>query len=241
MLDPVVFLPGLMCDTNLFAAQISDLGRDTSLIVAPTTHGVRIEEIASNLLDQLPLKFALVGQSIGGVVAMELLRRAPDRIKRVALINTNSLAETPQSASEYEPLIIKLRAGALEEAVQGLMPAEHLAPGTARAQIMRQLIEMAENIGSDAIVRQVRAMQRRRDYQSVLRRCKVPTVVMCGKHDGAAPVKRHSFMAELIPNANLHVIEDAGHLPSLECPEDVSRALRNWLKQSAGPAIQADA
>jgi pimeloyl-ACP methyl ester carboxylesterase len=229
MQDPLVFLPGMMCDARVFAPQMADLGRDTSVIIAPTTHGERIEEIASNLLDQMPLKFALVGQSIGGIVAMELLRRAPDRVTRIALINTSSLAETPQSAADFEPLIIKLRAGSLEDAVRGLMPTEYLAPGPERAQIMAQLIGMAEYIGAEAIVRQVRAMQKRRDYQSVLRRCKVPALVLCGKHDGMTPVKRHNFMADLIPHAELHVLEDAGHLPTLECPGEMSQALRNWL------------
>jgi len=229
MQDPLVFLPGMMCDARLFAPQVADLGRGTSVTIAPTTHGERIEEIASNLLDQLPLKFALVGQSIGGVVAMELLRRAPDRVTRLALINTSSLAETPQSAAEYEPFIIKLRAGCLEETVRAMMPSEHLAPGADRAQVMAQLIEMAMDIGAEAIVRQLRAMQRRRDYQSVLRRCKVPALVLCGKHDAMTPVKRHSFMAELIPNAQLHVFEAAGHLPTLECPAEVSAVLLDWL------------
>ncbi|VAV91566.1 Hydrolase, alpha/beta fold family [hydrothermal vent metagenome] len=241
MQDPLVFLPGMMCDARLFAPQVADLGRVTSVTIAPTTHGERIEEIASNLLDQLPLKFALVGQSIGGVVAMELLRRAPDRVTRMALINTSSLAETPQSAAEYEPFIIKLRAGSLEETVRAMMPSEHLAPGPDRAQIMAQLIEMARDIGAEAIVRQLRAMQRRRDYQSVLRRCKVPALVLCGKHDAMMPVKRHSFMAELIPNAQLHVFETAGHLPTLECPVEVSTVLMGWLMQPQNqPARVAD-
>ncbi len=232
MQDPLVFLPGMMCDARVFAPQAAELGRDSTVVIAPTSIGERVEEIASNLLDQLPLRFALVGHSIGGVVAMELMRRAPDRVARIALINTSSLAETPQSAADYEPMIIKLRAGSLEEAVRGLMPAEHLAPEPERVRIMGLLIEMAANIGAEAMVRQIRAMQRRRDYQSVLRRCKVPALVLCGKHDGQTPVKRHSFMAELIPHAELKVFEQAGHLPMLECPDEVSQALRAWLIQS---------
>lgn len=231
MLDPLVFLPGMMCDFRVFGAQMADLGRDVAVTVGPTTQGERIEEIASNLLDQLPHKFALAGVAMGGVVAMELLRRAPDRVARIALINSNSLAETPQSAADFEPLIIKLRSGKLEEALQGLLPPENLSPGPGRAQIMAEIVEMAANVGPEAIVRQVRAMQRRRDYQSVLRRCKVPALVMCGKHDGQTPIKRHAFMAELIPYAELSVIENAGHLPTLESPEETNAALRAWLKQ----------
>jgi pimeloyl-ACP methyl ester carboxylesterase len=229
--DPVVFLPGMMCDARLFKQQITDLSRDTAVTAAPITGGDRVEEIASSLLDVLPRRFALAGLSMGGIVAMEILRRAPDRVSRIALMDTNPLAETPQSATAYEPFIIKLRSGSLADAVQSFLLPDYLAPGTGRAAITAQLTEMAENIGADAIVRQVRALQRRRDYQSVLRRCKVPTLVLCGRHDGLTPVKRHSFMADLIPYASLSVIEGAGHLPPMEAPEATTVALRAWLDQ----------
>ncbi len=229
MRDPVVFLPGLMCDLRVYGPQLIDLGRELSVAVAPVSDGERIEQIASNILNHLPAKFALVGLSLGGVVAMEILRRAPNRVTRIALMSTNSLAETPQSAADYEPSIIKLRSGQMNEAVQALIPSEHLAPGVERATIVGQLGEMAANVGADAIIRQIRALQRRSDYQPVLRRCKVPALVLCGEHDGLTPVKRHSFMAELIPDAELKVIEGAGHLPTIEQPEATTQALRAWL------------
>lgn len=229
--DPVVFLPGMMCDARLFAPQLADLSRDMAVTVAPVTGGDRIEEIASGLLDVLPQRFALAGLSMGGIVAMEVLRRAPDRVTRIALMDTNSLAETPQSAAGYEPFIIKLRAGRIAEAVEMMLGRDVLAPGPARAGVMSALVEMAEGLGVAAIIRQTRALQRRRDYQSVLRRCKVPALVLCGAHDTLTPLKRHEFMAEMIPNATLTVIPDAGHLPVLEQPEVTTAALRGWLKR----------
>ena len=229
--DPVVFLPGMMCDARLFAPQLADLSRDMAVTVAPVTGGDRIEEIASGLLDVLPQRFALTGLSMGGIVAMDILRRAPDRVTRIALMDTNSLAETPQSAAGYEPFIIKLRAGRIAEAVEMMLGRDVLAPGPARAGVMSALVEMAEGLGVAAIIRQTRALQRRRDYQSVLRRCKVPALVLCGAHDTLTPLKRHEFMAEMIPNATLTVIPDAGHLPVLEQPEVTTAALRGWLKR----------
>jgi len=229
--DPVVFLPGMMCDARLFAPQLADLSRDMAVTVAPVTGGDRIEEIASGLLDVMPQRFALAGLSMGGIVAMEVLRRAPDRVTRIALMDTNSLAETPQSAAGYEPFIIKLRAGRIAEAVEMMLGRDVLAPGPARAGVMSALVEMAEGLGAAAIIRQTRALQRRRDYQSVLRRCKVPALVLCGAHDTLTPLKRHEFMAELIPNATLTVIPEAGHLPVLEQPEVTTAALRGWLKR----------
>ncbi len=239
--DPVVFLPGMMCDGRVFANQINDLSRDMPVMVAPITSGDRIEEIASGLLDVLPRRFALAGLSMGGIVAMEILRRAPDRVARLALMDTNSLAETPQSAAGYEPFIIKLRAGPLTDAVQMLLRPDVLAPGQGRVNVLALVADMAQAIGADAIIRQARALQRRRDYQAELRRCRVPALVLCGEHDGLTPVKRHSFMSELIPNAELAVIAGAGHLPPLEQPEATTAALRRWLDQPLLVQRRADA
>lgn len=235
MQDPLVFLPGAMCDARVFAPQLAAFSPTMTVTVAPVTGGDRMEEIASRLLDGLPRRFSLVGLSMGGIVAMELLRRAPDRITRIALMNTNSLAETPQSASNYEPLIIKLKSGRIDEAVQAMIRPEILAPGAGRVQVMAQVSAMAQNIGAEAIIRQIRAIQRRRDYQAVLRQCRLPALVLCGVHDRLTPVKRHELMAGLLPNARLEVIEEAGHLPVLECPEAVNAALHQWMHQ---PAVQ---
>jgi pimeloyl-ACP methyl ester carboxylesterase len=229
--DPVVFLPGMMCDARLFAPQLADLSREMAVTVAPVTRGERIEEIASNLLDLLPLRFALAGLSMGGIVAMEILRRAPERVTRVALMDTNPLAETPQSAAGYEPLVAKLRAGLIPEAVGMVLGQGVLAPGPGRAEVLALVTEMAQSLGTDAMIRQVRALQRRRDYQAVLRRCKRPALILCGAEDGLTPPRRHEFMVGLMPNARLFVVEGAGHLPTLEQPQVITAALRGWLDQ----------
>ncbi len=231
MSEAVVFLPGMMCDARLYAGQINDLSRDHAVMVAPITRGERIEEIASGILDVLPQKFALAGLSMGGIVAMEILRRAPERVTRIALMDTNPLAETPQSATAYEPMIIGARAGRLDEVMRGFMQPDFLAPGPQRSEILNQIYAMAASLGPEIFVRQCRALQRRRDQQATLRRCKAPALVLCGEHDGLTPVKRHQFMAELIPFAELVLIPEAGHLPVLEQPELVNMALREWLKQ----------
>lgn len=231
MNEPLVLVPGMMCDARQFGPQINTLSRDMSVMVACATRGERIEEIASGILDGLPSKFALAGLSMGGIIAMEILRRAPDRVTRIALMDTNPLAETPQSSAAYEPMIVGVKAGRLDEVMRGFVKPDYLAPGAGRIEVLALMAEMARDLGPEVFLRQARALQRRRDAQAVLRKCKVPTLVLCGRHDGLTPVKRHTFMAELIPYAKLEIIEEAGHVPTLEAPEATTQALRDWMSQ----------
>lgn len=231
MNEALVLLPGVMCDARVFGPQLAAFSKSHAVTIAPITGGDRIEEIASNLLDVLPRKFAVVGLSLGGAVAMELLRRAPDRVARIALIGASVFAETPQSAAELEPVIIKGRSGNMGGMVDGLLRPDMLAPGAMRADVMALVRDMADHLGVEVITRQIRAMQRRRDYQAELRRCKVPALVLCGEFDGKAALKRASFLADLIPYAQLSVIEGAGHLPTLEQPDATTDALYAWLRQ----------
>ena len=232
MADPLVLLPGLMSDARVFWPQIAELSAKTAVTVAPITQGERIEEIASGLLDQLPKRFALAGLGLGGAVA----RRAPDRLTRLALIDASPLAETPQSAAAREMLIVKVKSGRLADAMREELNPVWLAPGPDRAAILEIALDMADTLGPEVYVRQARALQRARDQQAVLRKCKVPTLVMCGEVGRLNPVKRHSFMAELLPYAILRVIERAGHLPTLEQPEATTAAIKEWLKMPLTPA-----
>ncbi|MBB3993557.1 pimeloyl-ACP methyl ester carboxylesterase [Sulfitobacter undariae] len=231
MKEPLVLLPGMMCDARLFGPQIAELSSDMAIMVAPVTIGERVEEIASTLLDILPKRFALVGHAMGGAVAMEILRRAPDRVSRIALIDTHPLAETPAIAAAREPQIVKVRSARFDEVMREEMPLSALAPSPYRKEVHALAVDMAQTLGAEVYIRQARAMQRRKDQQVTLRRCKVPALVLCGAHDTIYPVKRHEFMAELIPYAQLRVLEGSGHLPMLEQPEETTAALREWLKQ----------
>lgn len=233
MIEPLVLLPGMMCDARVYQHQLQHLSRNRAVTVAPITTGERVEEIASGLLDQLPHRFALAGLSMGGIVAMEIIRRAPERVARLCLMDTEALADTPQIAAAREPMIVGARAGRLDEVMQEAMRPEFLAPGPGRMEVLDCVYAMARDLGGELFVRQSRALQRRPDQQGTLRKIKVPTMILCGAHDGLTPVKRHTFMAELIPNAELRIIEDAGHLPTLETPETVTEALQHWLAKPA--------
>lgn len=231
--EPLVLLPGMMCDARVFAPQLQALSSYAPVMVAPLLGGDRVEDIASHILSMLPERFALAGLSMGGIVALEILRRAPGRVTRLCLMATTPLAETPDQAAMREPLIISARTGGLEKALQQSLPPEVLAPGPRRLEVLNLARDMGLDLGAELFVDQSRALQRRLDQQANLRRCQVPTLILCGEYDRLTPVKRHEFMAELIPHAGLEVIPGAGHLPGLEQPEAVNRAMMQWLQAPA--------
>tara|TARA_B110000444_G_scaffold128772_1_gene121191 strand:+ start:107 stop:808 length:702 start_codon:yes stop_codon:yes gene_type:complete len=230
--EPIVFLPDLMCDARLFAPQIDGLSHARAVMVAPIHIGERIEEIASGILDVTPHRFALCGLGMGGMVAMEIVRRAPDRVTRLCLMDTNTMQEAPIRAAEREPLIVLARAGNLEKAMQEELGPGYLADTQFKENISKLIFDMAISLGTLAFVRQSRAMQRRRDQQALLRKIKCPTLILCGAKDPFYLPKRHEFIAELIETAHLKVIEDAAHFPTLEQPKETNDALRAWLSAS---------
>ncbi len=219
----------MMADARAFGPQIADLSRDFAVMCIPPTRGERIEEIASGMLDLLPKRCALVGHGMGGMVAMEIARRAPDRVSRLCLMDTSPLADTPQQAAERDPRMVKAKTGKLRAVLEQELPMEALAPGPYRADILALARDMADVLGLEIYLRQSRALQRRRDQQGTLRKIAVPVLILCGALDRIYEVKRHVFMADLIPGARLDVIDGAGHLPALEAPEAVADALRDWL------------
>jgi len=149
MAEALVLLPGLMCDARVFWPQIAELSATTAVTVAPITQGERIDEIASGLLDLLPHKFALAGLGMGGMVALEIARRAPNRVSRLGLIDTSPLGETPQSSAIRELRIVKAKSGKIMDVMREEVPQTALAAGPNRAAIMDILLDMADTLGPD--------------------------------------------------------------------------------------------
>lgn len=231
MVEPLVLLPGTMCDARVWATQITVLSYERPVTVAPVWNGERIEEIASELLSALPAKFALAGHGLGGVIALEMLRRAPQRIIRLALVGTNPLADTPQEAANREPRIVGAKSGRFDQLLETDFLARRLAQGPNKAAASADMTEMAYALGPEVMVRQERAMQRRRDQQGTLRRITQPTLVLAGSLDQVVPLKRQEFLAELIPYAKLRTLEGVGHMPMLEDPEGTTEAIHEWMRQ----------
>ncbi len=231
MTEPVVFIPDLMCDARVFQHQINALSAECIVAVAAPVMGERIEEMASHLLHGVPQRFALVGLGLGALVAIELTRRAPERVNRLALISIDPQADTPTIASERDVLIARARAGRLDDVATDILSGHVLAPGPQRMEIQALFRVMAVELGLDVFIRQQRAMQRRRDYQSVLLKVQVPSMILGGMDDPQLPPKRHQFLADLNPKAQLRLIEGAGRWPQMENPEATTAALADWMAQ----------
>ena len=229
--EPLVLIPPMLCDARVFAPLTAALSRDRAVSVMPTAGADRIEEIASRILDWAPARFALLGLSMGGAVALEVIRRAPTRVLRIALMDCNSQSETPQTAAAREPLIVAARAGRFADVVAQEMPAACFADGPHRRQTLQTVSDMAWDMGPEAYVGQARAMQRRRDHSATLRQIRQPALVVCGAEDPVYPVRRHQFMSEMIPYSRLEVIAGAGHLPPLEQPAATLEVVQDWLRQ----------
>ncbi len=230
MAEPLLLIPGMMCDARLYTPQITEFSAERAVHIASYAKCETIGDMAQAVLDAAPAHFALAGLSMGGIIAMEVLRRAPERVTRVALMDTNSQSETPAVAAAREPQIVGVMAGRLAEVMTDVMRPEYLAVSSNRAEILALMQEMALAVGEGEFVRQSRALQRRPDQQKTLRKIRTPTLVLCGAEDKLTLPRRHEFMSELIPYATLRIIEGAGHVPTLEAPAATNAALREWLE-----------
>lgn len=227
--EPIVFLPGMLSDARVFGPQLAELSAEFSTMVVPVHGSETVLDLSNFVATQAPARFALVGHGLGGVIAMDLLRRMPERVTRIALMSTSPLQDTPFDAMAYEPMLIAARMGKLREVVEQIWPVESMAPAESSAAIQDLMLDMARNIGAEGFVRQVRAMQRRRDQQTVLRNCECPALVLCGTHDRLVLPKRHETMAQFLKDGTLVTLPNAGCVPSLESPAETTAALRDWM------------
>ncbi|MBC8021956.1 MAG: alpha/beta hydrolase [Burkholderiales bacterium] len=226
----VVFLPGLLEDAGAFARQIERLRPLTACVVADLTRGDTIAELAKEALLQAPEgPLALVGHSMGGYVALELMRQAPQRIDRLALLNTHARPDSPE-ATENRKRLMTLAEKDFPAVIRQLLPKllteEHLLD----LEMAGTLTEMALGIGKDAFVRQQRAIVSRIDSRPHLGAIRCPTQVVAAREDALMPVDLLQELANGIPGAKLAVIERCGHVAPIERPGEVAKILLDWFQ-----------
>jgi pimeloyl-ACP methyl ester carboxylesterase len=227
----LVLLPGLLCDHALWEPQMAALADACVPSVPDLTRDDSFPTMAARVLAEAPAqRFALAGLSMGGYVAMEIMRQAPERVTKLALLDTRATLDTPEETARRHELI------RLAQTERGFTPiTTRMLPllvhpaRIGEEPLVRIIREMSERIGAKAYVRHQNAIMSRPDFRPGLPRIECPTLVLCGREDVLTPLEKHEDIARLIPTARLVIIEQCGHLSTLERPYEVNVALRNWL------------
>jgi pimeloyl-ACP methyl ester carboxylesterase len=227
---PLILLPGMMCDERLFTPQIDAFSGERDVSVFALSDHVTIADLAADILAKSPDHFALVGLSMGGIVAMEMMAQAAERIEKIALFDTNPLVELDEVKQRRQPQLDAVKQGRLRDVMRDEMKPNYLSKGPRREAVLKTCMDMALDLGPEVFIRQSHALMDRVDQTKTLKNIDVPTLILCGRDDTLCPLSRHELMHQLVPHSTLDIIENAGHLPTLEQPETTNESLRKWLK-----------
>jgi pimeloyl-ACP methyl ester carboxylesterase len=228
----LVLIPGLLCDATLWRAQIEDLADMAQPWVADVTRDDSIAAMAQRVLAEAPPgRFTLAGLSMGGYVAQAIMRAAPDRVARLALLDTSARADTAEQSARRRGLIELAEKGEFQGVTPRLLPVFLHPDRLSDKPLTDAVMAMTARVGKDAFLRQQRAIIGRIDNRPNLPAISCPTLVLCGREDQLTPLAGHEEIASLIPGARLEVIEECGHLSTMERPWEVSVALRQWLTE----------
>lgn len=231
--EPLLLLPGLLCDAAVWRDQCAALG-DVECIVPDYGLASSVDDMARLALARVAApRFALAGHSMGGRVALEIARMAPERIERMALLDTGMAPLAPGEAGQREinermALLQMARSRGMramgEQWARGMVHPAHLD-----GPVFGDILAMIERQTPDAFAAQLNALIQRPDATGVLAALQCPTLLLCGRQDAWSPLARHQDMHRRCPHSRLVVVEDSGHMTTMEQPQAVSRALREWL------------
>ena len=225
----LILLPGLLCDGALWRHQTEHLADQIEVHVADLTLDNAVSAMAARVLAQAPPTFALAGLSMGGYVAQEIMRQAPERVERLALVDTNARADTDEQRKSRAALIALADVGKFKGVTPRLLPSLIHPSRMEEPAVAGVVMEMAERVGQQAFKRQQEAIMGRKDGRGDLEAIRIPTLILAGRQDALCPPKVQQEMIERLPNGKLVLVEDCGHLVSLERPEATTAVFRYWL------------
>ncbi len=230
---PLILVPGLLCDDALWRHQIEGLADIAGIRVAHQhTQYDSMTDIADGILNDAPTRFALAGLSMGGYIAMELIDRAPDRVERLALLDTRASGDLSEQVSQRYEFIKQVKAGGFEEVVDRMVSLFVHPDRFSDKTLISQVKAMTYRVGPESFIRQQHALLSRRDHVANLPNISCPATIICGRQDQLTPLELSIEMADNISGSELVVIEGCGHLTTMERPAEVNDAMRKWLGES---------
>lgn len=226
---PLILGPGLMNTPRLWEHQTKHLADIADVRIVDTRQDTSLVDMAQRMLDAAPPAFAYAGLSMGGYMAFEMMRMAPERVLKLALVDTAAYADTPERSAIRRDMIALAETGDFETVKRNTMPI-FLSPQRLQdREIVGIATAMCDEIGPQVFVQQMTAIMNRRDSRESLRDIRVPTLVICGRQDQGTPLSASEEIAAGIPGSRLAVVEDCGHLSTIEQPQAVTALLRDWL------------
>ena len=227
---PILLVPGLVSSARIYAPVIPALWRFGPVMVANHIRDDSMAAIARRALSEAPPRFALAGHSMGGYIAFEIIRQAPDRVARLALINTQARPDTPEATERRRGMMARAKSGGYRGVLDELFPG-FVHPSRREDAALRQFVhDMGDDVGVEAFCRQQTAVISRPDSRPTLAWIKCPTLVLSGDEDHTIPNSLSVEMANGIPGARLVILKDCGHLPQPEQPKATADALVEWLR-----------
>ena len=227
---PILLVPGLVSSPRIYAPVVPALWRFGPVTVANHIRDDSMGAIARRVLAEAPPRFALAGHSMGGYIAFEIVRQAPERVAKLALINTQARSDTPEVTARRRSMIVRARSGEYHAILDELFPGFVHPSRRDDAGLHRLVHDMGDDIGAEAFVRQQTAIIGRPDSRPALAWIKCPTLVLSGDEDNTIPNSLSKEMADGIPGAKLTILSDCGHMPQPERPQATGEALIEWLR-----------
>lgn len=226
----IFLLAGLLCDEEVWQAQARELRKRHDVRIASFADCDSIAAMAAQVLDRAPRRFCLAGHSMGGRVALEIYRQAPQRVERLALLDTGCHPAAPHEVESRGVLVRQALAEGID-AIAETWALPMIADGNrTNAKLVGRVLAMVHRMSGQIYARQTRALLARPDATPVLAEIRCPTLLLCGKQDAWSPPPRHEAMAAAIPHARLRLIDDCGHMSTMERPAEVLAALEEWLQ-----------
>ncbi|WP_323710838.1 alpha/beta fold hydrolase [Mammaliicoccus lentus] len=223
----LILLPGMLCDENLWKKQVDYFSGEYRIIVGDLTQNSSIEEMAKNVLKNAPNKFILAGLSLGGIVSFEIVKQAEQRVEKLILLDTNPYLPNQNQINMWHSFKDLVHANEFYKITK-----EHLLSSLTYKKtddLENTIIAMSQNIGERAVLKQLNALEFRNDYYVNLKKIKNETHIIVGEHDVVCPITYSEDMKKEIDNSTLDVIEDAGHLSTLEQPEAVINVMKKYI------------